>query len=205
MKMFRLVPKTLKKIFIGVTHHACNSRTPEQDAAYADAVRRGDMETAERMKQEAVSRAMPKTKVVDENDRPLKVFHGSRTGANIKIFNTPSFFSSDRDTADMFKKEADFILRVNGKEVAIDDITARQIADELTQGDYTPDEMAGWSSFEELIGDIEDNGKGYGGRDVVSDALTGVGINTPLDEITEMSFKRVPDIYECYVNITNPL
>lgn len=179
--------------------------TTAKDAAYMDAVRRGDTETAERMRQEAVSRAMPSTKVVDENDRPLKVYHGSRTGANIKIFNTPSFFSSDRDTADMFKKEADFILRVNGKEVAIDDITARQIADELTKGDFTPDEMADWGSFEGLIGDIEDNGNSYGGRDVIADALAGVGIDTPLDEITEMSFKRVPDIYECYVNITNPL
>lgn len=179
--------------------------TPEEDAAYMDAVRRGDMEAAEKMERDAVARAMPDTKVVGADGKPMKVYHGSRTGANIKIFRTPSFFSDNRDVADMFKKEADFILRVNGKEVAIDDMTARQIADELTGGDYTPDEMANWGSFAESIRDIEDNGKGYGGRDVIADALGGVGIDTPLDEITEMSFMRVPDIYECYVNITNPL
>ena len=174
-------------------------------AAYMDAVRRGDTETAEKMKRDAVARAMPNTKVVGADGKPMKVYHGSRTGANIKIFRTPSFFSDNRDVADMFKKEADFILRVNGKEVAIDDVTARQIADELTRGDYTPDEMADWGSFAESIRNIKDNGKGYGGRDVIADALGGVGIDTPLDEITEMSFMRVPDIYECYVNITNPL
>ena len=179
--------------------------TTEEDAAYMDAVRRGDMEAAEKMERDAVARAMPDTKVVGADGKPMKVYHGSRTGANIKIFRTPSFFSDNRDVADMFKKEADFILRVNGKEVAIDDMTARQIADELTGGDYTPDEMANWGSFAESIRDIEDNGKGYGGRDVIADALGGVGIDTPLDEITEMSFMRVPDIYECYVNITNPL
>ena len=179
--------------------------TPEEDAAYMDAVKRGDTEAAEKMERDAVARAMPDTKVVGADGKPMKVYHGSRTGANIKIFRTPSFFSDNRDVADMFKKEADFILRVNGKEVAIDDVTARQIADELTGGDYTPDEMANWGSFAESIRDIEDNGKGYGGRDVIADALGGVGIDTPLDEITEMSFMRVPDIYECYVNITNPL
>ena len=145
------------------------------------------------------------SKVVDKDGKPLVVYHGSRTGANIKIFNTPSFFSDNRDVADMFKKEADFILRVNDKEVAIDNITARQIADELTRGDFTPDEMSDWGSFEQLIGDIEDNGKGYGGRDVITDALASVDIHIPLDEITEMSFKRVPDIYECYINIRRPL
>ena len=179
--------------------------TPEEDAAYMDAVKRGDTEAAEKMERDAVARAMPDTKVVGADGKPMKVYHGSRTGANIKIFRTPSFFSDNRDVADMFKKEADFILRVNGKEVAIDDVTARQIADELTGGDYTPDEMANWGSFAESIRDIDDNGKGYGGRDVIADALGGVGIDTPLDEITEMSFMRVPDIYECYVNITNPL
>ena len=179
--------------------------SPADDAAYMDAVKRGDMETAQRMVREAAARAMPNTKVVDADGKPMKIYHGSRTGANIKIFKTPTFFTDNRDVADMFKKEADFILRVNGEEVAIDDITARQIADELTKGDYTPDEMADWGSFAESIKGIEDNGKSYGGRDVISDALAGVGIDIPLDEITEMSFKRVPDIYECYINIEKPL
>lgn len=68
---------------IGPVYTGSAAVSPEEDAAYMDAVKRGDMETVERMKQEAVSRAMPSTKVVDGNGRPLKVYHGSRTGANI--------------------------------------------------------------------------------------------------------------------------
>lgn len=51
--------------------------TPQQDAAYMDAVSRGDMETAQRMVMEAAKAAMPNTKVVDENGNPLVVYHGT--------------------------------------------------------------------------------------------------------------------------------
>ena len=42
--------------------------TPEMDAAYLDAVERGDMETAQKMVMEAAKLAMPNTKVVDEDE-----------------------------------------------------------------------------------------------------------------------------------------
>ena len=47
------------------------------DAEYMDAVNRGDMETAQRLVNEAAKMSMPNTKVVDENGNPLIVFHGS--------------------------------------------------------------------------------------------------------------------------------
>ena len=54
--------------------------TPEMDAAYLDAVNRGDMATAQRMVMEAAKLAMPNTKVVDENGEPKVVWHGGQFG-----------------------------------------------------------------------------------------------------------------------------
>ena len=51
--------------------------TPAEDAAYMDAVRRGDMDTARRMVREAAARAMPDTKVVGEDGLPKVVYHGT--------------------------------------------------------------------------------------------------------------------------------
>lgn len=46
------------------------------DAEYLDAVKRGDMETAQKMVREAAARAFPNTKVVDEDGLPKIVYHG---------------------------------------------------------------------------------------------------------------------------------
>ncbi len=51
--------------------------TPEMDAAYLDAVERGDMATAQKMVMEAAKLAMPNTKVVDEDGNPKVVFYSS--------------------------------------------------------------------------------------------------------------------------------
>lgn len=47
----------------------------EMDAPYLEAVKRGDMETAQRMVMEAAKIAMPNTKVVDEDGNPKVVYH----------------------------------------------------------------------------------------------------------------------------------
>ena len=70
--------------------------TPEQDAAYMEAVMSGDLETAQRMVNEAAKRAMPNTKVVDENGNPLIVYHG--TSYKGYVFNQ-GFFAKDEDFA----------------------------------------------------------------------------------------------------------
>ena len=49
----------------------------EEDAAYLDAVKRGDMKTARRMVLSAAAKAMPNTKIKGENGEPKVVFHGS--------------------------------------------------------------------------------------------------------------------------------
>ena len=51
--------------------------TPAEDAAYMDAVKRGDTATAARLVREAAAKAMPDTRVVDENGEPLVVYHST--------------------------------------------------------------------------------------------------------------------------------
>ncbi len=51
-----------------------NQRT---DAAYLEAVRRGDMKTAERMVQEAAEQAFADSKIRDEDGKLLPVYHGT--------------------------------------------------------------------------------------------------------------------------------
>ncbi|MCR5588107.1 MAG: hypothetical protein K6F72_00665 [Bacteroidales bacterium] len=55
-----------------------NASTEARDKAYMEAVEKGDMETAQRMVNEAAKAAMPETKVVDENGMPLVVVHHTK-------------------------------------------------------------------------------------------------------------------------------
>ena len=66
--------------------------TPEMDASYLDAVKRGDMATAQRMVMAAAKLAMPNTKVVDVEGNPKVVCHGDRKKARY-IFSTDTFFT----------------------------------------------------------------------------------------------------------------
>lgn len=51
--------------------------SPEEDAAYMDAVKRGDMETAQRMVREAAENAFPDSIVRDDEGHLVEMFHGS--------------------------------------------------------------------------------------------------------------------------------
>ncbi len=62
--------------------------TPEEDAAYIEAVEKGDMETAAKMVMEVAARAFPETIVVDEKGNPKIFYHG--TSSDIKKFIVPS-------------------------------------------------------------------------------------------------------------------
>jgi|GEM_PF-4114816 len=61
----------------GEQRYSVQRVTPEEDAAYMDAVRRGDTETAQRMVREAAKRAMPNTQVVGEDGLPRIVYHAT--------------------------------------------------------------------------------------------------------------------------------
>ena len=92
--------------------------TPEQDKEYMDAVKAGDMAKAQELVNEAAERAMPNTKVVDENGKPLVVYHGGYfghmedafEGINPFAFNTADhngWFSPDRGYASNYINEDD--------------------------------------------------------------------------------------------------
>ena len=57
--------------------------TPEEDAAYLEAVKRGDMETAEQMVRDAAHRAFPNTKAVGEDGNPILLFRGTLEEENV--------------------------------------------------------------------------------------------------------------------------
>lgn len=59
--------------------------TLQRDADYMAAVERGDMETAQRMVDEAAEAALPDTKILDEDGKPLLVYHG--TEADFTVFD----------------------------------------------------------------------------------------------------------------------
>jgi 2-polyprenyl-3-methyl-5-hydroxy-6-metoxy-1,4-benzoquinol methylase len=63
--------------------------TAEEDAAYMEAVKAGDLATAEKMVLEAARRAMPNTKVVDENGNPKIVYHGR--GSEFNVFEDQGY------------------------------------------------------------------------------------------------------------------
>lgn len=68
--------------------------SPEEDAAYVDAVKRGDMAEAMRMVRDAAARSMPNTKVVGEDGLPLAVWHGGN-------FATEGNFEADLSCGEM--------------------------------------------------------------------------------------------------------
>lgn len=88
------------------------SETSVDDKAYLDAVERGDMETAQKMVVAAAKKAMPNTKVVDEDGNPLIVYHGTREMFNVfdperrpvngRTFGDGFYFSSSRELAERF-------------------------------------------------------------------------------------------------------
>jgi len=79
----------------------------KSDKAYREAIEKGDKVAARRMVDEAVKKAMPQTKVVDENGAPLVVWHGTtedftvfdRTKGRANMDIQGMFFSPRRDDA----------------------------------------------------------------------------------------------------------
>ena len=87
----------------------------EEDSAYLDAVRRGDMTACEKMVREAAKRAMPQTQVMDDDGDPKTVYHGTVREFNVfsKKFTNPEsdmgegfyFTTSDDDVSENYANE----------------------------------------------------------------------------------------------------
>ena len=94
-----------------IVGHTMFRVTPEQDAEYRKAYEEGDTEKASQMVKDAFKAMYPDTKVVDENGKPLRVYHFSDKAftefdkERIGSANDPGFygngfyFSKDRDYA----------------------------------------------------------------------------------------------------------
>lgn len=86
--------------------------SPETDAEYLNAVKNGDMETAQKMVDEAAKKAFPNTKVVDENGNPLRVYHGTnsdfwtfdilKAGKNGRTLGYGFYFAKNRSFSEMY-------------------------------------------------------------------------------------------------------
>ena len=96
------------------------------DAAYLDAVKRGDMETAQRMVREAAAKAMPDTKVLDDDGFPRMVYHGTyQHGFTVfKAKDEGVYTSSSKENAEGYSFGANsgvYDLFVNAKNPLIVD------------------------------------------------------------------------------------
>ncbi len=84
------------------------SVTAAEDKAYADAVARGDMETAQRMVIEAAKKAMPNTKIVDADGNPMIVYHDTNATELVNIETGENWNDLDWRAKDEWRNREDF-------------------------------------------------------------------------------------------------
>ena len=82
-------------------------RSPREDAAYMDAVEKGDSKSVVSMLRKAAKAAMPNTKAVDKRGIPIVFYHGTRSYVTkpFTVFKPEEygvFTSKDKDTAGWF-------------------------------------------------------------------------------------------------------
>lgn len=91
-----------------------NADLAQRDADYMAAVKSGDMETAQRMVDEAANNAMPDTVVRDSNGNLLTMYHGTSDGgytvfdtygSNFGLFGQGSYFTDNEDVAESYTEK----------------------------------------------------------------------------------------------------
>ena len=93
----------------------------ETDNTYLDAVKRGDMETAQRLVDEVARNSMPNSKVRDENGELHLVYHGSpvkftvfdhsKMNAHGNAHGRGFYFTEDRGLAEGYEKDGGQLLK----------------------------------------------------------------------------------------------
>lgn len=92
------------------------------------------------------------SKVVDEQGRPLVVYHGARTETQFNTFRQGvAFFTNNRDVAQVFSDEYAYNLVVDGKKIPLDYDTAQHLAQWLSGYDYGINDVIEWNNFADLI------------------------------------------------------
>lgn len=92
------------------------------------------------------------SKVVDEQGRPLVVYHGRRSETPFDTFRQGiAFFTNNRDVAQVFSDEYAYNLVVDGQKIPLDYDTAQHLSEWLSGYDYGIDDVIRWHNFADLI------------------------------------------------------
>lgn len=148
-----------------------------QDKDYMEAVNGGDMEKAGQMVREAAASAMPDTKVIDEDGKPLLMYHASGTKGitefkkdKIRAFETDAtyngfWFSSSEDTLPAWvHKEALYKVFLDIKNPIMDrdaDKVAKEVMRKLDENENS-DAYPGARSLQDAVR-MELQARGYDG------------------------------------------
>lgn len=136
------------------------------------------------------------SKVVDENGEPLVVYHGSRSVDKFNRFEgSAQFFSSDRETAELFNQQASHLLLIDGESYEIDLQTAYNIKDLIE-----PYEDVTWAEGWNLT-------EADGFVEKFNDALSNGFVQIGVDEVNPSYVELIPSensVFEVFLNIRNP-
>lgn len=92
------------------------------------------------------------SKVVDEQGRPLVVYHGRRSETPFDTFRQGvAFFTNNRDVAQVFSDEYAYNLVVDGQKIPLDYDTAQHLSEWLSGYDYGIDDVIRWHNFADVI------------------------------------------------------
>ncbi|MDR3048411.1 MAG: hypothetical protein LBV16_00995, partial [Elusimicrobiota bacterium] len=139
------------------------------------------------------------SKVVDENNEPLVVYHGARSTKKFSVFHKGSaFFTDNYETAEVFKSEYAYKVKINGQEFDIDLQTAQDIKNAIDP--YEDMEwIVGWNIADSEITDEQ--------RANLFERLDEFFKDRGFDpnDITEFKVNKSDnDIFKVFLNIRNP-
>ncbi len=140
--------------------------------------------------------------VVDENGEPLVVYHGARTDQKFTAFgNKANFFTDNREVAQMFAAEYAYRLIVDGEEYALDNMSARSIAEAIEPVDVDTIMKSFDVGIDNILDDLVttkelDNLVDIGGIQIGIDSFDGA------EEISILPPSN--KIFEVFLDIKNP-
>lgn len=92
------------------------------------------------------------SKVVDEQGRPLVVYHGRRSETPFDTFRQGvAFFTNNRDVAQVFSDEYAYNLVVDGQKIPLDYDTAQHLSQWLSGYDFGIEDVVEWNNIADLI------------------------------------------------------
>ncbi len=140
------------------------------------------------------------SKFVDENGEPKVVYHGSRSGGGFNEFEGETFFTDNRDVAEMFRQEAAYSLKVNGKDAGlIFEQDAQELAGILTGGDYGAEEIEDWG--EVAIGPHMEDMDDYHRKKLSAFIKDYLGID---GDVETLELTPSAPVFEVFLDIKNP-